>query len=617
MTTIAQLPAAITVTPAADQLPLQQGGGSGLTASVTPLALLQGAMAAWILSLPTTPPVSADWWNNSGIPTLGAFAVIPNSIATIAALRAATTATVGPAQSYVLGYHANADGGEGVFVYVSTDTTSADNGGTIIVDASGRRWYRLTGGAPTAVEWFGAVGNGTTDDTAAFQAALNSIGIHGGTVHYTGSHKINSITIPVGVILRGPNGLPGAPGLGNFSPAYNSLFALLLTSGSTITLSGGATIDGAYIFPFGMTFQQTNASAWVGTAITGAGDDMTVRSCMIMGFSQGFYSTGFSRVRISDSNFDCVNCVHVDNSNDVCHFENLQAWPFGTISQAGTNTLTRTGVAYSITNSNDDSKFIGCFSYGYAVGFSCSGSIGVLFLGCSADNTAAGTGIGFSVVGSSTDTKLTACVASAQQTGFNITTITVSGLLTTLTDCDAHGNTGENILIDTAALGDVLILGGIQHSSPTGILISSANALVDISHVSFQNISGQTISASVATTNVRIGPMLNYYGLAAGAVTVSGNVGTQSATAASSILNLPMSAEVINVLGTANFGSLNGGWAGRRVTLVFAGALSVFSSTGAVNAMRLASAATFTTATGSTLSLVHTGSQWFETGRAA
>jgi hypothetical protein len=69
MTTIAQLPAAITVTPAADQLPLQQGGGSGLTASVTPLALLQGAMAAWILSLPTTPPVSAGWWNNSGIPT--------------------------------------------------------------------------------------------------------------------------------------------------------------------------------------------------------------------------------------------------------------------------------------------------------------------------------------------------------------------------------------------------------------------------------------------------------------------------------------------------------------------------------------------------------------------
>ena len=66
----------------------------------------------------------------------------------------------------------------GVFQYDPTDTTSADNGGTIIVGADGRRWKRDFIGAVN-IKWFGAKGdwNGVTgtDDTAAIQAALNSL----------------------------------------------------------------------------------------------------------------------------------------------------------------------------------------------------------------------------------------------------------------------------------------------------------------------------------------------------------------------------------------------------------------------------------------------------------
>jgi len=94
--------------------------------------------------------------------------VVP--LATIAALRANTTVSVTPI--WVRGYAADADGGEGMFVYVSTDTTSADNGGTIIVDASGRRWYREMAGDPVSVKWFGAKGDGTTNDTTAFRNAI-------------------------------------------------------------------------------------------------------------------------------------------------------------------------------------------------------------------------------------------------------------------------------------------------------------------------------------------------------------------------------------------------------------------------------------------------------------
>jgi hypothetical protein len=96
---------------------------------------------------------------------------------TIALLRA--NALTALTLVYVEGYAAVGGPGGGAFQYVPTDTTSADNGGTIIVDAAGQRWYRETEGAATNVQWFGATGNGATNDTSAIQAALNtSLAVH-------------------------------------------------------------------------------------------------------------------------------------------------------------------------------------------------------------------------------------------------------------------------------------------------------------------------------------------------------------------------------------------------------------------------------------------------------
>lgn len=61
------------------------------------------------------------------------------------------------------GVRVTQDGLAGFFQRDAIDTTSADNGGTIIVDASGRRWKRsYTGSAD--VKWFGAIGDGVSDD---------------------------------------------------------------------------------------------------------------------------------------------------------------------------------------------------------------------------------------------------------------------------------------------------------------------------------------------------------------------------------------------------------------------------------------------------------------------
>lgn len=63
----------------------------------------------------------------------------------------------------------------GTFFYDATDTTSPDNGGTIIVSGNGRRWKRQYDN-DISVLWFGAVGDGVTDDLAAFNAALSAVG---------------------------------------------------------------------------------------------------------------------------------------------------------------------------------------------------------------------------------------------------------------------------------------------------------------------------------------------------------------------------------------------------------------------------------------------------------
>lgn len=67
-------------------------------------------------------------------------------------------------------------GQEGVFYPDDSDVTSADNGGTILVDGSGRRWKRLYDGS-VQVNWFGAKNDGTdaAGTTASVLAAIQAM----------------------------------------------------------------------------------------------------------------------------------------------------------------------------------------------------------------------------------------------------------------------------------------------------------------------------------------------------------------------------------------------------------------------------------------------------------
>ena len=83
----------------------------------------------------------------------------------------------------------------GFFQRDDADTTSADNGGTIIVDASGRRWKRLF--SPNiAASWFGAKGDGTTDNALTLKAACDYIKtLQKRIPAYTNANQYSGVTL--------------------------------------------------------------------------------------------------------------------------------------------------------------------------------------------------------------------------------------------------------------------------------------------------------------------------------------------------------------------------------------------------------------------------------------
>lgn len=455
---------------------------------------------------------------------------------------------------------------------------------------------------------------GITDSTAGVQNVLSNAGA-GATVNIPNGARLRilgNLTIPSNVTLRGPQSFLGTMTGNSMSANYAAMGgALSLASTATITQNAGSCIDGLLIYRDGMTFPATDASAFAGTALTFNGDDCCVRNSMILGFNQAITSNGFQRAKIVHCKFDNINGIYINNSQDTLHLEDLHCWPFA-VFRAGVTALQmqRNGVAYSIANSNDWARMIGCFSFGYLNGTLLNSTNSVNLIGCGADNTANAFGTGYSVQGSSTDITFTSCQSAANVSGFLFGQ--QAGLSAQMNGCHVWGDTTHGVQITS---GDVQIWGGEIRNAPNGITLTNATSLVDVNGVRMDGNTTQ-FNVTVSTSNLRIGPTVNYGTLAAGVAVVGANA-SAPVVASASPLNLPINALDVIVSGTTNFGTLNGGWEGRGVTLYFQGILSVFSSTGSSTAMKLSGGATFTTAANSTLTLRHNGVQWYETGRNA
>lgn len=148
-------------------------------------------------------------------------------------------------RAFATGYYAAGDGGGGDFWHDSSDTTSADNGGTVIVATDGARWKRTETKTVNPRE-FGAVGDGTTDDLTACQAAADRADAVGGTLVFPAGY-----TFALSEYLRIKPGVRAVLGMGGvikfIGAALNAGVFAPGIKGGYASNSTDLTIDGLII----------------------------------------------------------------------------------------------------------------------------------------------------------------------------------------------------------------------------------------------------------------------------------------------------------------------------------------------------------------------------------
>lgn len=154
--------------------------------------------------VPFTPYTTVDSINVQGalqeiIDVLNSISVVADKVNTLAALRLVDHTKV--TSIHTSGYSAVNDQGHGDWNYISTDTTSADNGGTIVVDSTGGRWYREDVGFITP-QMFGATSAGSANDDVAFNAAWAYALANRKMFVLKGAYLINSWDVVGAHVLR-------------------------------------------------------------------------------------------------------------------------------------------------------------------------------------------------------------------------------------------------------------------------------------------------------------------------------------------------------------------------------------------------------------------------------
>lgn len=466
---------------------------------------------------------------------------------------------------------------------------------------------------------FGAVGDGVTNDRAAIQAAIDSLGAAGGTVYIPDGLKclvdLNGLVVKPNVSLVGPHEFVGSPN-DNSSAPYNNVGGSIIldagTAGVSIYLNGGASLSGLLIYRKGMTFPQTSVAGWTGTAIIATDDDVAVQNCMILGFDKGFYSSGCQRPRLENVYMDNINCVEITACYDVAYLFQCHCWPFATIANG--TPLIRSGTAYSFHDGGDWNKITNCFSYGYFRGLVISNANSITALGCSFDNVPGGNpnSIGISVTGGCEDIKLISCQTAAQATaGIFIDNLSGSTpLVTIIENHTAWGGSTHGILIYN---GDAIINGCSIRGVSNVVSVTNNTSRVTFDNSWLKGITGTIVNASVPTERVVLGNN-NIYTDFGGDPT--SNL-TFQAVASASVLLLPNTRSQFYVTGTTNIGTILHAWPGRVVTFIFFGTLTVLNSTSGVGSIRLNNNANFTTQNSSTLTLLGVGGEsWIEIGRS-
>ncbi|MDH7601619.1 MAG: glycosyl hydrolase family 28-related protein [Armatimonadota bacterium] len=247
--------------------------------------------------------------------------------------------------------------------------------------------------AQVNVRDFGAKGDGVTDDTAAFQAALDSMRESGGTVFVpAGTYLIKShLTVPNSVTLEGVWKIPVCWRAGS-----GSILLAVEGEGSEdgpafITLGINSTIKGITIFYPNQKPDAIKPYPWC-IACAG-GDNSSIIDCLLVNPYNGvdFGSRPSGRHYIRNLYGQPLRRgIFVDKCYDIGRIENVHFWPFWTWDEKRgiREWLVENGEAFIFARTDWEYVF-NTFCFGYGVGYrfiqSKDGAANGNFLGIGAD----------------------------------------------------------------------------------------------------------------------------------------------------------------------------------------------------------------------------------------
>lgn len=262
--------------------------------------------------------------------------IAPIQATSISALKSVVVSTVANGyQIAVSGYYAANDGGGGLFVYNSTSSATDDGGSVIAPNGGSGRWLRVLQG-PYDVRFWGAKGDGLTDDTLPIQATITyALSVSGGKIKFSGGPGTN---YAVGTITTNPY-------------CFNIGSNLTFTSEPGVTLT--CTLTAANIALFGNVAAGLYSSLSVyptGAMTKGSATVTTTTAANAGNFAYGDYI--YLRGGTSDGSTPNAELNIVEAANASTGVITLR-YPFvktlatsGTYGVAKANAYTVTGIAF-------------------------------------------------------------------------------------------------------------------------------------------------------------------------------------------------------------------------------------------------------------------------------
>ncbi len=378
------------------------------------------------------------------------------TVATVVALRA-STGTPPIQQIWVGGYFTIGDGGEGNFWYNASDTTSADNGGTIIVDASGNRWYRQTEGNVSVI-MFGALGADADYTTAIQNTYTYASSLPSGCIVQWPA-GIYGISAPIAITGSNISSV-GGPGRGSVRIMLLSATANLFDiDGSGVSFSG-FTIDGHLTYTDGILFNY-----WGGPSGNGGGGAGLEDITSIAGFRVAEFTGNLA------ANIFIDNCIFDNCASNGIYFgpqcggfvqvSNVQMDTPESINATGVGITIQAGGTYLFSNVNVSGFYTawristvsgGLLTDVYCVNCLGDGTVGVRRVTGTYGWDIDGSGGGFGSLGR---IGLVNCWAGSMPSdGFSIQV----AYDVSLTDARAYGNSGHGIHLKDANSIDAVVI---------------------------------------------------------------------------------------------------------------------------------------------------------------